>query len=149
MKLDKKKRLAAQILKCSLKRVVFNPERLSEIKEAITRTDIEGLIKDGAIIKMPKRGISRIRARERALQRKKGRQRGYGTRKGKHTARLRKKTRWMNAVRLQRMLLKELRDTKKLAKSDYRKLYLKSKGGFFRSKRHLSMYIEEHNLLKK
>jgi len=41
MKLDKKKRLAAAVLQCSEKRVVFNTERLSEIKEAITKYDIK------------------------------------------------------------------------------------------------------------
>lgn len=149
MKLDKKKRLAAAVLQCSEKRVVFNTERLSEIKEAITKYDIKKLIGDGAIIKKPKRGVSRARARAHFIQKKKGRQRGHGTKKGKITSRLSKKTRWMNTVRIQRAFLRELKETGKLTTANYRELYLKSKGGAFRSKRHLSLYAEEHNLLKK
>ena len=49
MKLDNQKRLAAQILKCSKKRVKFDPDRSSDIKESITKADIRNLIKEEAI----------------------------------------------------------------------------------------------------
>ena len=80
---------------------------------------------------------------------RKGKRTGAGSRKGKKTARLSKKDAWMNKVRLQRKFLKELRDKELITKSDYHSLYQKSKGGFFRSKRHIKLYIDEHRLIKK
>ena len=70
MKLDNQKRLAAQMLKCSGKRVKFDTDRLDDIKEAITKVDIRGLIKDKAIIKIHSHGVSRGRARKRLEQRR-------------------------------------------------------------------------------
>lgn len=48
MKLDKKY-LAARALQVGVDRIVFNKERLAEIKEAITKQDIRDLARDGAI----------------------------------------------------------------------------------------------------
>jgi len=45
--------------------------------------------------------------------------------------------------------LKDLRDKDLVTKKDYHELYLKSKGGFFRSKRHIKLYLEEHRLIKR
>ena len=36
-----------------------------------------------------------------------------------------------------------------IEKKTYQKLYLKAKGGFFRNKRHIKLYLEEYGLLKK
>ena len=44
--------------------------------------------------------------------------------------------------------MKYLREKEIIEKKVYRDLYLKSKGGFFRSKRHLKLYIDEHGLKK-
>ena len=136
------KRLAADILKCSPKRLIFDSSRMEEIKEAITKADVRKLIKSKAIIRIPKRGISRARARETAGQVRKGRKHGQGSRKGKRKARIRKKDEWKSRVRLQRNFLRELKKNGKIGK-DYRKLYLKIKGGFFRSKRHMKLLIGE------
>jgi len=80
------------------------------------------------------------------VQKKKGRQKGEGSRKGKKKA---GKKEWMNTIRIQRAFLKELRAKKIIDKKIYRNLYLKSKGGFFRSKNHIKLYISEHKLGKK
>ena len=56
---------------------------------------------------------------------------------------------WINKVRLQRELLKQLRADQKLENEAYYDLYNKSKGGFFRSIRHMKIYIQERNILKK
>lgn len=45
-----KKALVARTLGVGKERVLFNKERLADIKEAITRQDIRDLAKDGAII---------------------------------------------------------------------------------------------------
>lgn len=149
MRLTVQKRIAAHILKTGKHNIRFDPQRLEEVKEAITKADVKGLIGDKAIFAKPIRGISRGRARKIASQKRKGRQRGLGSRKGKATARLSGKEQWMNKIRIQRELLKTLRDKKIIEVSVYRKLYLKAKGGFFRSKRHIKLYIEESNLIKK
>ena len=148
MKLKSKKRLAGSVIKGSRKRTIFDTSRLEEIKEAITKVDIRSLMKDNAIKVIQKSGVSRARARKRAEQKKKGRQRGPGTRQGKKNARLNQKTVWINKIRLQRSFLKELKDKKMIDNKTYRELYMKSKGGFFRSKRHIKLYINEHGLIK-
>lgn len=143
MKLNNQKRLAAQILKCSKKRIKFDPDRSSDIKEAITRIDIKGLIKDKAIRKIHARGVSRGRARKRLVQRRKGKQKGPGSKKGSRGARLPRKRAWINKIRAQRKLLKKLKENKIINDKEYREFYLKSKGGFFRSRRHIKLYLSE------
>ena len=147
--LKTQKRIAASVLKCSPKKVTFDVTRLSDIKEAITKEDIKTLIKDGLIKRIRSNEQSRVRARVRAVQRSKGRQRNAGSRKGRATARLPRKRKWIGKIRRQRELLSELRENKSLLQKDYRDLYRKSKGGFFRSKRHIELYITEHGLKQK
>jgi len=149
MKLKLQKRLAASVLKCSEKRVWLDTSRLEDIKEAITKADIRSLISEGVVKEKLMRGISRGRARKTAIQKRKGRRRGAGSRKGKSTARLPKKLAWIRKIRIQRRLLKALKDKNLITKADYYMLYLKAKGGFFRSKRHIKLYIEEHELIKR
>lgn len=149
MELKTQKRLAANILKCSKKRIWLDPNRLDEIKEAITKFDIKNLIRDEAIKVKRKKGISKFRARKKKEQKRKGRQKGFGSRKGKRTARLSKKDAWKNSIRVQRRYLKEIKAEGAIERKVYRNLYLKSKGGFFRSKRHIKLYIEDHGLIKK
>ena len=148
MELKIQKRLAAQVLKCSPKRIRLDVERLEEIKEAITKADIRSLINNKAIMRVQKKGISRFKAKIRHLKKKKGRYKGFGSRKGRNTARSPPKRRWMNAVRLQRSVLKMLKAKKTIDNKVFYELYAKVKGGFFRSKRHLELYIQEHKLVK-
>jgi large subunit ribosomal protein L19e len=138
------RRLAVSILKCSPKRIVFDPSALGEIKEAITKADVRSLISRGLIKKLPARGISRARSARKHLKK-----RGSGSKKGKKNARLPKKESWKNQVRLQRKFLKELRAKGAISTQTYRMIYSKSKGGFFRSKRHIALFVAEHALKKK
>jgi large subunit ribosomal protein L19e len=147
MKLSVQSRLAASVLKCSSKRVHFVPDRLLDIKEAITKADIKGLISEGVIFKTQAKGVSRFRAKQKAAQRRKGLQRGPGKRKGKHTAIVSKKEAWMAKIRTQRIFLKELKSKKIVDAAAYKNLYRKSTGGFFRNKRHIKIYMQEHNLV--
>ena len=148
MQLKIQKRLAAQILKSSENDIWLDSNRLDEIKEAITKVDVKSLIKDKAIRSKKKRGISRARARKIKVQKSKGRRRGAGSLKGRKGARLSKKRNWINHIRVQRVFLQNLRDKKVIDKSSYRSLYMKSKGGFFRSKRHIKIYVQEHGIVK-
>ncbi len=143
------KRLAAKVLKCGIHRVWLDPNSLDEIKEAITKTDIRQLIGQGIIAREDGNFGSKFWARKRKTQKSKGKQKGFGSRKGKATAREPAKRAWMNKIRLQRKFIKNLRDDKKIEIKDYHDLYMKSKGGFFRSLRHLKLYTQEHNLVKK
>src|SRR3989344_5392357 len=100
MMLKSQKRIAAQVLKCSPKKVVFDIEKLSEIKEAITKQDIKTLISDGLVKRVRGNEQSKSRSRARAVQRGKGRQRGHGSRKGTAASRLSRKKRWIGKIRL-------------------------------------------------
>lgn len=148
MKINSQKKIAADILKCSPKRVHFDQGALESISEAITKEDLRVLIKEGVISKKPVKGQSRVRANKRLVQKRKGRRSGPGTRKGKKTARLSGKDSWMARIRAQRKLLKELKESEAIDGPTYRDLYAKAKGGFFRSRRHINLYIDEHNMRK-
>ena len=146
--LDVQRRLAAQILKCGENRIKFDQDSLDDIKEAITKTDVRSLISNGIIYKKRMLNTSGFWARKRKEQKKYGRQKGFGSRKGKKTARLEPKRKWINKIRLQRGFIKSLRDGNKLTSQAYHDLYMKSKGGFFRSIRHLKLYTNEKNMIK-
>lgn len=149
MELTIQRRLAAELLHCSPKRIKFDGEKLTEIKEAITKGDIRSLIKQGLVSRVQKAGISRHRAKDRQKQREKGRQRGHGSRKGSRNARFLQKRQWINRIRLQREFMKVLRDKELITTETYHGLYRKAKGGFFRSLRHLKIYLTENKLFEK
>jgi len=142
MNLKTQRRVAAQVMKTGSSRVWFDPNRLSEIKEAITKADIRSLVKDRAIQPRPETGISRFRTRKHKLQKRKGRRAGQGSRQGSRRARLPKKKEWMEKIRSQRKMLKELRDKGKITRQTYRNIRQKAKGGYFRSRRHIQLYLE-------
>jgi len=142
-------RIAASVLKRSQKRVKLSPQNADQIKEAITKADMRSLIKKGLVKPVQKKGISRVRARKSAIQKAKGRRKGQGSRKGTHNARLSRKKEWIDKVRLQRKFLREVRTKELISNESYRQAYNKSKGGFFRSLRHLKLYLNEHSMLSK
>lgn len=146
--LDVQRRLAAQVLKCGTNRIRFDPDSLDEIKEAITKNDIRVLVNNGTIIKRAQNTTSRFWARQIKSQKRQGKQKGHGSRKGRKTARLNPKETWINKVRLQREFLKSLRSRNMISIASYHDLYMKSKGGFFRSLRHMKMYSVEKEMVK-
>jgi large subunit ribosomal protein L19e len=140
------RRIAASILKIGENRVWLDPEDMDAISSAITRTEIRKLIHEGAIRKLRERGTSKGRIREVRSKKRAGRRSGSGSRKG---ATLRRKTAWMLRIRAIRDRLRELRDKHTIQTQTYRKLFLMSKGGSFRSAAHLDEYIEAHKLARK
>ena len=142
------RRLAAQILKCGRNRVRFDTNRLDDIKEAITKTDIRSLISNSIIAKKRLLNTSRFWSRRIKKQKINSRRKGFGSRKGRKTARLNPKKVWMNKIRLQRKFIKSLRGKGIITTADYHELYMKSKGGFFRSLRHLKLYTSERGIVK-
>src|SRR3989338_1113522 len=149
MRFTVQRRLAGELLNCAPARIRFDVDRLDEIKEAITKFDIRILINDHAIDRIQAKGISRGRAKKLHAQKLKGRRSGAGRKKGKKTARTPSKEEWINKIRLQRTFLQSLKKNNHVTGKTFRALYSKSKGGFFRSKRHIKMYIEENNLVVK
>jgi large subunit ribosomal protein L19e len=144
-----KKQLAAKIMKTSPKKVKFVADALEEIKKAITRSDIRGLIAIKKIVRSGTNEHSRAGARKIAAQKRKGRRKGKGSKKGSKHSIVTGKEKWMAKIRVQRVFLKDLRDKKMLTSSNYQSLYRKSKGGYFRNKRHIKLYITEHHLIEK
>ncbi|NIP40904.1 MAG: 50S ribosomal protein L19e [Candidatus Aenigmarchaeota archaeon] len=149
MNVRSQKMLAAKIMKVGLSRVRINPGGEKEVGEAITRNDVRGLIAKGIITKVEKKGARKTDSKFRRDQKKKGRRKGHGSRKGAMYARKTKKREWIEKVRPLRKLLRELRDSGKLERNNYRRLYLAVKGGSFRNKKHLLYHLKEHELLKK
>ncbi|MBI5389416.1 50S ribosomal protein L19e [Candidatus Woesearchaeota archaeon] len=156
MDLSLQKKLASKVLKCSKRRIKIDFDRMAKlgvetdnVKGAITKQDVRGLIHDSIIVKAQAIGISRARAKKRQVQKRKGRRQGHGSRKGASNARNSSKRSWIQTIRLQRSLLKRLKEKKLITVAQFNDFYAKAKGGFFRSKGHLKLYLEEHNVLKK
>lgn len=149
MDVKTQRRLAAKILKVGSNRVKIDPDSLYDLSLAITREDVRRHIDDGSIRKRKVQGVSRGRARAVAAKKRRGQRIGTGSRKGPKYSRLSKKDRWISKIRAQRKFLKQLRGEGYIDTVTYRKLYLQSKGGLFRSVRYLRNYIAEHGLAKK
>src|SRR5918912_2324577 len=86
----KKRELVARILGVGANRVRFEPDRLEDVADSITRDNIRTLVKAGAIWTVQQQGTSRSRAAERrSVWKIHGK--GPGSKKGKKTARIGKK----------------------------------------------------------
>jgi large subunit ribosomal protein L19e len=142
------KRIAADILQVGVSRIRFLPSAKNKIDEALTREDVRALIKDGSIYAIPERLDFRGKWKERKQKRKKGRRWGVGSRKGTLKSRKDEKQTWIKKVRAQRKYLKSLVASGKLAKENYRKVYLMVKGNAFRGVKAVESYLKENKLLK-
>lgn len=148
--ISSQKRMAAEILKCGVTRIKVSDTQSAKdaIDEALTREDVRGLIRKKYLIKKQVKGQSSAGAKKIKAQKKKGRRKGKGSRKGNIGARESKKKKWVKSVRALRVLIKDLRDTGRLERSNYRLIYRRVKGGMFRNRKHIMLYLKEHELLK-
>lgn len=137
------KRIAADILKCGESRVRFDPERLDDIKSAITREEVKQLIDERAIYKVQAKGVSKGRKRGRKERR------GPGSRKGSKYSVVTRKEYWIARVRAQRKELKRLRDSRMIDEGTYRKLYMMVKAGVFKSVNSLREYMKQNRLFRR
>lgn len=126
MKLNKKKSLASSVLGVGKERIVFNVNRLEEIKEAITKQDIRDLVASGAI------SVREIRGTRKVIRRHL--QRGHGSKRRSVNQGKRK---YMILTRKLRGYLAELRKQEKISDEQYQKLRREIRGSAFKSKSHM------------
>ncbi|MFH7880509.1 MAG: 50S ribosomal protein L19e [Candidatus Aenigmatarchaeota archaeon] len=138
MKLQK--RLAARIFGVGESKIWLDPTKISEIEKAVSAADIRRLIKKG-YIKKKKEKLPRPKEKEK-------RRRYHGSRKGKKYSIVSRKERWIRLVRVLRRYAKELKEEGKIDNRTYRKIRALIKGGMFKSRAHLELYLKQHNLLK-
>jgi len=128
--LKAKKTMAAKVLGVGVNKVWFDPFRLSEIKEAITKQDIQELINDKAIKKKPTIGNKRRAGKLRLKRKLKGRRRNEGKIKSRKF-----KENYPQKIRKLRSFLKVLKQNNKISKEQNKKLYRLIKAGELKNKR--------------
>jgi large subunit ribosomal protein L19e len=138
----KKRDLVARILGVGANRIRFEPDRLEDIADSITRDNIRSLVKSGAIWTVQPRGTSRGRAiKKRSVWKVHGK--GPGSKKGKKTARVGKKEVYVIRTRSMRHHLKVIKERKEISNQAYWLLYKKVNGGQVRSLAHLRELAKE------
>ncbi|MDQ3909165.1 MAG: 50S ribosomal protein L19e [Thermoproteota archaeon] len=138
----RKRELAARVLDVGANRVRFEPDRLEDITDSITRENIRSLIKSGAIWTVQPKGSSRGRAiKKRSVWKVHGK--GPGSKKGKKTARIGKKGVYVVRTRSMRYHLKVIKERKDISNDMYWYLYKRVNGGQVRSLAHLRELVKE------
>ena len=122
MKLEKKKDLVARTLGVGKSRIIFNTQRLSEIKESITKQDVKDLIQSGAI------RIREIKGRLRKEKRKTRRRIGTIKKRVKSG-----KREYVTITRKLRSYLKSLRKKGEISKDNYLQLRKRIRSREFKS----------------
>ncbi|NPE27116.1 hypothetical protein HNV12_03890 [Methanococcoides sp. SA1] len=132
MNLTKKKELAAKVLGVGKGRIIFAEGRLTEIKEAISRMDIQDLHKSGAIM------IRDVKGRKKIVKRKHRRRTG----KIKCKVNVRKKE-YVIITRKLRGFVRGLFRTGKIDNEKRIELRKQIRSRKFKSKRQLKEHLEE------
>lgn|ERR671925_45344 len=132
----KKRELIARILGVGVNRVRFEPDKLDDVADSITRENMRTLINNGTIWTIKPKGTSTARAKAKlAVRRKRGT--STGSKKGKKSARTGKKQVYVARIRAMRYHLKVLKDRNDITRGIYWSLYRKVNGGQVRSLAHL------------
>ncbi len=147
--LSSQRRLAAQILKVGQNRVWIDPERMDDVESAITREEVKKLIHEKVIASLPEKGVSRSRAKVVRRKKRVGRRKGAGSRTGSGYAKISKKEAWMSKIRSLRKRLRELKASRIVTETTYRKLYAIAGSGKFESVAELERYLKAHDLWRK
>lgn len=147
--LRSQRRLAAQILKVGQNRIWIDPERMDDVDTAITRDEVRKLIHEKVIVSLPEAGVSRSRAKLVQEKKRMGRRKGAGSRTGSSRAKISKKEAWMSKIRSLRKRLRELKASRIITESTYRKVYAIAGSGRFESVAELERYLRAHDLWRK
>lgn len=147
--LSSQRRLAAQILKVGQNRVWIDPERMDDVEAAITREEVKKLIHEKIIASLPEKGVSRSRAKVVRKKKRVGRRKGAGSRTGSGHAKISKKEAWMSKIRSLRKKLRELKASRVITESTYRKVYMIAGSGKFESVAELERYLKANELWRK
>jgi large subunit ribosomal protein L19e len=147
--LRSQRRLAAQILKIGQNRVWIDPERMDDVEGAITREEVKKLIHEKVIVSLPEKGVSRSRAKVIRGKKRVGRRKGAGSRTGSSHAKISKKEAWMSKIRSLRKKLRELKASRVITESTYRKVYMIAGSGKFESVAELERYLKANDLWRK
>ena len=140
--IKKKRELFARILGVGSNRIRFEPDRLEDVGDSITRENIRSLVNSGAIWTVQRKGTSRGRSvAKKSVWKIHGK--GPGSKKGKKTARVGKKAVYVVRVRSMRYHLSVLKDRKDINNEAYWNLYKKVNGGQVRSLAHLRDLVKE------
>tara|TARA_Y100000310_G_C20696369_1_gene826020 strand:- start:4739 stop:5149 length:411 start_codon:yes stop_codon:yes gene_type:complete len=130
MKLEGKRNLIARTLNVGKDRIVINTERLSEIKEAITKQDIKDLFEDKAI------SVKQIKGTRKNVKRKTRRRMG-SIKKNPQT----RKQDYVKLTRKFRAHVKNLKTQKKISQETFQDLRKKIRAREFRSLANLKEHI--------
>lgn len=131
MNLRSKKELAAKTLGIGKERIVFVRERTAEIKEAMTKEDLRGLVEAGAI------KIKPVKGRKINVSRK--HKRGPGKIKLKVNKR---KQEYVTITKKLRAYVCELKKQGKLTPEEVKGIRKKIRNRIFKSKANLKLYVE-------
>lgn len=138
--IDTVKRIASDLLGVGVNKIRIKKEEIKKAENALTREDVRNLIKEKVIyIKSDIKKKKNKKAKKRKIN--------AGSRKGAKNARTKPKKSWMKNVRAQRALLKDLILNKKLDKKYKKLIYSKIKGGAFKGKNAMLLYLKENNML--
>jgi len=146
LSLRSQRRLAAEILKVGENRVWIDPDRTEDVEAAITREEIRKLIHEGVVQSLPEKGVSRARAKVLREKKRRGLRRGPGRKSGSAKTRVSKKQAWMKKIRPLRKKLRELKTSRVITESVYRRLYNMAGSGVFESAADLERYIRTRGL---
>ncbi len=124
--LKSQRRMASEVLRVGKNKVWLDPLRLKDIQEALTRADIEELIKDNAIRAKPSESGKKRRSKKTVYAKRK-----VNTRKREYIQRIRKL----------RKYIKNLKDSKMIGGEKYYALRKEAKSGQFKNLRHLKEHI--------
>src|SRR3989338_5126951 len=132
MNLNTKKALAAKVLKTGKNRIWFNPERLPDIKEALTKQDIRDLYKEGIIKVKTITGVMKLKKRK--TRRRAG---SFGKKVSK------RKEQYVHRVRTIRAIIKKLKHTQRITAAEYAKLNNYAKSGIFKDVMQFRQHLNE------
>lgn len=140
------RRAASEIMGRGRSAIRIKPSALADAAKAITKDDVRKLITDKNIYAIPEKHNLSMNAKVLRRKRAEGRRRGPGRRKGSFKSRAGRT--WERQVRSQRILLRKLKQMKKVDNKTFRHFYGLIKGNAFPDKASLLLHLSEQTGVK-